>query len=144
MDTVQVRVSQPVYDRLAERARQANRSPDDLADELLRRQLEAAHPQIEIRPTRSGPEAVIRDTRVPVSLVVGYARLGMTAEEIASEEALPALSVEQVQAALAYYHDHPEEIAQDVHERTAEGGRALLRRRMQSKEDFLRITGTTG
>ena len=55
-----------------------------------------------------GGRPVIEGTRLSVRLIVGWARMGMTPEEIAAQ--YPGVSVVQVADALAYYKDHPEEI----------------------------------
>ncbi len=55
-----------------------------------------------------GGRPVIEGTRLSVKLVVGWARMGMTPEEIAAY--YPSISVAQIADALAYYDDHPEEI----------------------------------
>jgi len=51
-----------------------------------------ARPGVEVVDTRSGPRCMIRGTRVPVSMVVGYIRPGKSPEAIA-EEVLPRLSL---------------------------------------------------
>jgi len=55
-----------------------------------------------------GGRPVIEGSRLSVKLIVGWARMGMTVEEIAAQ--YPHVSVVQVADALAYYEDHPEEI----------------------------------
>ncbi len=67
------------------------------------------HPLIYQREGAGGYEPAILGTGVRVRNIVGYERLDPgNLTEITS--ALPHLSLEQVQAALAYYQDHPEEI----------------------------------
>lgn len=55
-----------------------------------------------------GGRPIIEGTRLSVKLIVGWARAGMTPEQIA--EQYPTVSLAQVNNALAYYHDHPAEI----------------------------------
>ncbi|HJW83658.1 MAG TPA: hypothetical protein VJ754_05075, partial [Anaerolineae bacterium] len=86
-----IRLSEHTYDLLARRARQINQSPDALADEVLHRELQPAHPYIEFEISASGPRAVVKDAGTPVSFIVGYTRLGLTPETFA-EEVHPALT----------------------------------------------------
>lgn len=68
-----------------------------------------AYPHIVRIPGVCGGEAVIEGTRIAVWHVVGYYyKVGMTAEEILVE--WDYLTPAQVFSALAYYHDHREEI----------------------------------
>ena len=66
------------------------------------------HPHIVRVQGVCGGRPVIEGTRLSVKLIVGWARMGMTPEEIAAY--YPAVSVAQIADALAYYEDHPEEI----------------------------------
>lgn len=61
-----------------------------------------------------GGRPVIEGTRLSVKLIVGWARMGMTPEEIAAH--YPDVSIVQIADALAYYKDHPEEIEADFAE----------------------------
>jgi len=54
----------------------------------------------------------IAGTGVTVRRIVGWYKLGLTAEEIVAE--IPHLTLAQVHAALAYYHANREEIEQDI------------------------------
>ena len=64
-------------------------------------------------PTICGGDACIRDTRIPVWSVIHAQQLGANAEELYHYFVTP-LSAEDVQAAFAYYEEHPEEIDQDI------------------------------
>ena len=55
---------------------------------------------IRIAPDLHHGEACIRDTRVPVTTIVGSLADGLTYEEI--KQAYPQLKTEDIQAALAY------------------------------------------
>jgi len=59
----------------------------------------------------------IAGTGVTVRRIVGWYKLGLTAEEIVAE--IPHLTLAQVYAALAYYHANREEIEQDIAEEEA-------------------------
>lgn len=67
---------------------------------------------IEKVPDRCGGRAVVADTRIRVSLILGLYRGGATVEEIV--EAYPHLRPADVHDALAYAYDHPEEMAADL------------------------------
>ena len=63
-------------------------------------------------PGVCGGRPIIRGTRTPVKTIIGYYKLGLSVEEIL--EGLPHLTPARVFAALSYYHDHQEEIEQDI------------------------------
>jgi len=63
---------------------------------------------IERIPDHCGGQPKIAGTRMTVGRIAGRYKLGMTAEEIASE--FEGLSLAQVYAALTYYHSNREEI----------------------------------
>jgi len=52
--------------------------------------------------TRSGSTAMIKGTRIAVSTIVGYIRLGESPESIA-QSVLPHLTLAQIHDALSYY-----------------------------------------
>jgi uncharacterized protein (DUF433 family) len=66
------------------------------------------HPHIVRMQGVCGGRPIIEGTRLPVKLIVGWARMGMTPEEIAAQ--YPDVSIVQVADALAYYKDHSAEI----------------------------------
>lgn len=70
------------------------------------------HPHIVCIKGICGGKPIIKGTRTPVRSIVGYYKLGMSVEEIV--EGLPQLTPAQVYDALSYYHDHYDEIEQDV------------------------------
>ncbi len=63
-------------------------------------------------PEVCGGRPRIAGTGVTVRRIVGWYKLGLTAEEIVVE--IPHLTLAQVHAALAYYHANREEIEQDI------------------------------
>ncbi len=138
MTTIQL--SEHTYELLARRARQTNRSPDALADEVLQRELQPAHPYIGTETSRWGVRAIVKDTGTPVSIIVGYVRLGLAPEAFA-EEVHPALTPAHVHDALSYYYDHRDEIDREIEENAEGAGRLQLREQMRSDEDYLKITG---
>jgi uncharacterized protein (DUF433 family) len=68
-------------------------------------------------PEVRGGRPRIAGTGVTVRRIVGWYKLGLTAEEIVAE--IPHLTLAQVHAALAYYHANREEIEQDIAEEEA-------------------------
>ena len=135
-----IHISQSLYDRLRQRATETKHSPDEVAEDLLRRELEPPHPYVVIETTRFGARAVIKGTRVGVAVIVGYQRLGYTPEKIAAE-ALPHLTLAQVYDALSYYHDHADEIDRELAEDSESEWMKRLRDLAGSNEAFARITG---
>jgi len=136
-----ISISREIYDILSQRAQESNRSPDELADELLALQLLPPHPYIEVYLSRSGPRAVIKGTRVGVSTIIGYIRMGYSPEAIATE-ILPHLTLAQIYDALSYYHEHKAEIDKELSEDSEDIWRDRLREMMDSEADFALITGT--
>ena len=67
---------------------------------------------IERDPGVRGGRPKISGTGFTVRRIVGWYKVGMTAEEIALE--YPHLSLAQVHAALAYYHANRDEIETDI------------------------------
>jgi uncharacterized protein (DUF433 family) len=137
MSTVQL--SQTTYQWLQRKAEERARTPDQLADELLRQQLAPQHAYIEVVEKSTGSQAVIKDTRIPVSIIIGYLRMGETPESLI-KNILPHLTLAQVYDALSYYYDYQDEIEQEIIEHSEEYGRAYLREHL-GEEGYLRVTG---
>ena len=70
------------------------------------------NPYVAEYPGVCGGYPVIRDTRIPVRLIVQYSRDGATVAELA--EIWPTVTVEQITGALTYYAHHPERVDEDV------------------------------
>lgn len=81
---------------------------------------EVNHPYVERRPGVQGGRAVIKGSRFPVSSIVQNYRHGLTVEEILRE--FPQLRPAEVYDALSYYHDHREQVEQEIAELTDEAG----------------------
>ncbi|GAA6623184.1 DUF433 domain-containing protein [Scytonema sp. NUACC26] len=70
---------------------------------------------IEITPGVCGGKPRISGHRIRVQdIVIWYERLGLSPDEIVSQ--YPSITLADVYAALAYYHDHLEEIRRQVQE----------------------------
>jgi uncharacterized protein (DUF433 family) len=66
------------------------------------------------KPDRCSGDACIRETRIPVWVLVGYRRLGMSDAKIL--EAYPTLTPADLEAAWAYAAANAEEIDRDIRE----------------------------
>ena len=139
MSMCTVSLSQTTYERLERKALQSGSTPDQVADELLQQQLAPKHAYVEAIERPGGSQAVLKGTRIPVSILIGYFRIGETPETLV-ENILPHLSLAQVYDALSYYHDHEAEIERELAENTEEYGRRYLREHL-GEEGYLRITG---
>jgi uncharacterized protein (DUF433 family) len=137
MNTVEL--SQTTYQWLQRQAQESGRTPDQVADVLLRQHLAPHHAYIEVVEKSTGPQAVLKGTRIPVSIIMGYLRAGETPASLV-ENIVPHLTLAQVYDALSYYYDHQDEIEQELGENTEEYGRAYLRQHL-GEEGYLRVTG---
>ncbi|MBI2806504.1 MAG: DUF433 domain-containing protein [Planctomycetes bacterium] len=78
------------------------------------RTMQAVASWISKKADRCGGDACIRDTRIPVWVLVGYRRLGTTDHEIL--RAYPTLLAGDLEAAWDYLAKNPEEIATAIRE----------------------------
>lgn len=69
--------------------------------------------RLEKTPTVCGGDACIRDTRIPVWSVVQAFRLGASTDELLTYFVTP-LTHADVQAAMAYFSTHAEEIENEI------------------------------
>jgi uncharacterized protein (DUF433 family) len=102
--------------------------------------LDSNHPtvtldsHIEITPGTCGGKPRIAGHRIRVQdVVVWYDRMGQSADEIVSR--FPQLSLSDVYAALAYYHDHREQIdsQMEADEKLVEEMRRLYPSKLKAK-----------
>lgn len=134
-----ITLSERTFHLLSRRAEQVKRPPTELAEEILLEQLSPSHPYIDMVQTISGSRAVIKGTRIPISVIVGYLQAGETPETLANE-VLPHVPLAAIYDALSYYHDHKDEIDKERAENSEEAGRQYLRDRL-GEEGYKRITG---
>ena len=134
-----VTLPENTYRLLRQRASERARTPDELANEVLQRELAPPHAYIEVVTLTGGPTAVLKGTRIPVSILVGYVALGETPQSIV-EEVLPSLTLAQVHDALSYYYDHRVEIDEERAENTEASAQARLRARL-GEAAYHRLTG---
>ena len=76
--------------------------------------LKTEHPHIERRAGVCGGSAVIEGTRIPVRLIVGFIKDGLSVDEIL--KSYTDLTPAQVHDAISYYYDHQEEIDRELAE----------------------------
>ena len=98
-----------------------------------------AFPNIEVVKFTGGSTAVIRSTRVPVHILIGYLLIGETPEAIATE-IIPHISLSQVYEAMHYYLLHQAEIDKEREENTEDASRRMLRKALGEKK-YREITG---
>ena len=134
-----VQLTRETYALLRRRSHEMKRDPDEVADEVLRAHLSPAHPYIEMVATRSGSKAMIKGTRIAVSTIVGYIRLGESPESIA-QSVLPHLTLAQIHDALSYYYEHQDEIEAELIRNTEAASQARVREHL-GEDAFLRLTG---
>ena len=134
-----VTLSRTTYRWLQRQARESTQTPDQVADKILRQQLAPDHAYVEVVEKITGSQAMLEGTRVPISIVIGYLRMGETPESLV-ENILPHLTLAQVYDALSYYYDHQDQIEQEMAENTETYGRAYLRQHL-GEEDYRRVTG---
>jgi uncharacterized protein (DUF433 family) len=96
-------------------------------------------PNIEVVEFTGGKSAVIRGTRVPVHILIGYLLVGETPETI-TKEITPHITLSQMYEAMRYYILHRAEIDQEREENTEEAARRLLRKALGEKK-YREITG---
>jgi uncharacterized protein (DUF433 family) len=91
--------------------------PLDLAEQQvvqisLNPEITTDHPYITQTPGVCGGRPVVRGTRIPVKVLVGYYRLNYKETEILA--GFPDLTAAQLYDALSYYYDHQAEIDADI------------------------------
>jgi uncharacterized protein (DUF433 family) len=89
---------------------------------------------IEITPETCGGKPRIAGHRITVQdIVIWHERMGLSPDEIVYH--YPSITLADVYAALCYYHDHLEEIRQEIvdHEIFAEQTRAKMKSLVQEK-----------
>jgi uncharacterized protein (DUF433 family) len=80
-------------------------------------EIRTEHPHIVKVADVCGGAATIRGTRVPVWVLVEYARGGHSPAEL--QEFYPHLTLAQIYDALSYWHDHPDEIEEEIRQNQA-------------------------
>jgi len=124
---------------LETRKRKVGEQPAGYAVSSSKAKTEKAFPNIEVVKFTGGSSAVIRGTRVPVHILIGYLLVGETPETIATE-IIPHISPSQVYEAIHYYLLHQKEIDKEREENTEDASRHMLRKALGDKK-YREITG---
>lgn len=85
-----------------------------LVESLEPGKIRTDHPHIVRVQGVCGGRPIIEGTRISVKAIVDWAKQGLSVEEV--QEQYPFLASEQIEDALAYYDDHPEEIDAEFQE----------------------------
>ncbi|MBI5354507.1 MAG: DUF433 domain-containing protein [Chloroflexi bacterium] len=104
-----------------------------------KRKSEKIFPNIEVVRSTGGTTALIRGTRVPVHILIGYLQIGET-PEIITKEIIPHITLSQVYEAIQYYFIHQAEIDKEREENTEEASRRMLLEKLGAKK-YKEITG---
>ena len=123
-------------------ARQRRKVGEESASYTLQKsksKTKKSFPNIEVVKFTGGTSAVIRGTRVPVHILIGYLMIGETPEKIV-DEIIPHITLPQVYEAIRYYFIHRAEIDKEREENTEEASRRLLRKKLGEKK-YREITG---
>jgi uncharacterized protein (DUF433 family) len=136
--TTMIHISTETYNLLRRRAREAQSTPEQVAETAIRLQLgQMVH--IEQKPTAFGPQAYLRGSRVAARHVAAFLQAGHTAEEII-QIGLPHLPPAAVYEAIAYYYDHQAEIEAELAAESQEAVTAELSKRL-TPEQLARLIG---
>jgi uncharacterized protein (DUF433 family) len=100
---------------------------------------EKTFPNIEVVRSTGGATAVIRGTRVPVHILIGYLQIGETPEIIA-KEIIPHITLPQIYEAIQYYFVHQAEMDKEREENTEEASRRMLLEKLGEK-NYKEISG---
>lgn len=106
-------ISSQMYDHLSQQARSAHLDLNELAETLLRGQLQPTdHPYVARRGGQRGGSPVIRGSDVPIWLIVAMWRAGDSLDDIG--QAYPYLNPAALYDAISYYFDHRQEIEAEI------------------------------
>ena len=97
---------------------------------------------LEWREGTGGWRVGVKGTAIDVYTVVGCSQAGYSHQEIV-DELLPRLGLEQVQAALRYYAEYPDEIDRILAQGEAEAVKAQFYRSL-GPEGYRRLTNLSG
>ena len=109
------------------------------AEYVAKETMDESFPNIEMVEFTGGKSAVIRGTRIPVHILIGYLKAGETPDVIANV-IIPHITLAQVYEAIHYYFVHQAEIDKEREENTEEASRRLLLEKLGEKK-YREITG---
>jgi uncharacterized protein (DUF433 family) len=121
MGTRSIHISEKAYQRLAQEATRSQRTPDELAEELLEARA-TEHPYIVRIERLRGGRPVLRGSSMPVWLIAAMWKSGDSADDIL--RAYPHLQPAAVYDAISYYLDHSDEIETQIAENRIENALA--------------------
>ena len=111
--TLTITVSQKTFRRVSEQAAELRQPIEEYIDELLQTNLEPpTHPYIVQKDGVRGGRPILRNTRMPVWLIIAMWKKGDSVEDILI--AYPHLKPAAVYDAISYYLDHQTEIEQQI------------------------------
>jgi uncharacterized protein (DUF433 family) len=123
-----ITLSEQVYLALQRQATRSRESINVLVESWLKQHLDLErYPELEWREGPGGWRVGVKGTVIDVYTVVGYSQAGYSPQEIA-DELLPRLGLKQVQVALRYYAEYPDEIDRFLAQGEVEAVKALLYR----------------
>jgi uncharacterized protein (DUF433 family) len=135
-----IRVSEQLYAALEQEATRQLEPIDTLVESWLKQHLALEqYPELEMRQGPGGWRVGIVGTAIDVYSIVGYFHASYTPQEIAAE-LLPTLSLEQVNRALRFYAEYPDEIDQILAESEFAAVMAQMYRALGA-ENFNKLTG---
>ena len=138
-----IAVSEQVYLALQRQATRSRESINVLVEGWLMQHLDLGrYPELEWREGPVGWRVGVKGTDIDVYTVVGYSQAGHSLQEIA-DELLPRLGLEQVQAALRYYAEYPDEIDRILAQSESDVMKAQLYRSL-GPEGYRRLTSLSG
>jgi uncharacterized protein (DUF433 family) len=133
-----IKVSAYSYKLLQQRAQESRSTPDEIAEAIIRLQLgNTIH--IEQRSTPFGPQAYVRGTRVAVRHIAALLNTGRSAEQIVEQD-LPQIPAAAIYEAIAYYHDHRDEVDAELAANDKEAIQAQFKQAL-TPEQYTRLTG---
>ena len=97
------------------------------------------YPYISITEFTGGPRAIIRGTRIPVSVVIRYLLQGETPQTL-TKGILPHVTLTQIHNAVLYYATHRLQIDKELREETEEAGQNTLRQSLDNAK-YKAVTG---
>jgi uncharacterized protein (DUF433 family) len=135
-----IKVSEQLYAALEQEATRHLEPVDTLVESWLKQHLALEqYPELEMRQGPGGWRVGIVGTAIDVYSVVGYIHAGFSPQEIAVE-LLPVLSSEQINRALRFYAEYPDEINEILAE--SEFGTVMAQMyRALGAENFNKLTG---
>jgi len=88
--------------------------------------LKVKHPYVTTQKGVCGGKPIVVGTRIPVWAIAGWYKRGSSAEQI-QRDIYPSLGLAEIYDALSYYHDHKEDLDQQVEANTLSSQEAKKR-----------------